>query len=103
MRERDRAVVLIMKTETVHSPHDAITGKSGCLAMDLILPEHLPKKHPNNFPVVKHSINSRKRKITELQKQHQGIYTIVPGGQHRTSLSLPITPIMPSKSAKGLP
>lgn len=35
----------------MHSPHDAITGNSGCLAMDLILPEHFPKKQPNNLPV----------------------------------------------------
>jgi hypothetical protein len=35
---------------SIYSPHDAITGSSGCLAMDLILPEHFPIKHPNNFP-----------------------------------------------------
>ena len=32
------------------SPHDANTGSSGCLAIDRILPAHLPRKEPNNFP-----------------------------------------------------
>lgn len=32
------------------SPHDAITGNSGCLAIDRMLPLHLPTKHPNNLP-----------------------------------------------------
>lgn len=36
--------------EAEYSPHDAITGSSGCLTMDLILPEHFPKKLPNSFP-----------------------------------------------------
>jgi hypothetical protein len=38
----------------MYSPQDAITGSSGCLAIDLMLPEHLPKKQPNNFPVMKY-------------------------------------------------
>ena len=30
-------------------PQDAIMGSSGCLAIDLMLPEHLPIKHPISF------------------------------------------------------
>ena len=33
-------------------PQDAITGSSGCLTMDLILPEHFPMKLPNSFPEI---------------------------------------------------
>lgn len=63
-----------IETTAMHSPHDAMTGNSGCLAMDLILPEHFPKKHPTNFPVRKQCINKKKKRYkspkssnTELQ------------------------------------
>lgn len=54
-----------IETTAMHSPHDAMTGNSGCLAMDLILPEHFPKKHPTNFPVRKQCINKKKKRYKE--------------------------------------
>ena len=39
----------------MYSPQNAITGSSECLAIDLMLPEHLPKKQPNNFSVMKYN------------------------------------------------
>lgn len=33
------------------SPHEAMIGSPGWRTMDLMLPEHFPVKHPNNFPV----------------------------------------------------
>jgi len=53
---------VILEVATECSPHEANTGNSGCLAMDLILPEHFPRKHPNTFPTT-----PRKR---ELGCQH---------------------------------
>lgn len=41
------------KKKKKNSPQEAIIGRSGCLAIDLMLPEHFPKKHPNSFPSVK--------------------------------------------------
>lgn len=37
--------------EQISSPHEAIIGNSGCLAIDLMLPEHFPRKQPSSFPV----------------------------------------------------
>jgi hypothetical protein len=50
------------KNPTMYSPQDAITGSSGCLAIDLMLPEHFPKKQPNNFPVAKYIHYYREKK-----------------------------------------
>lgn len=53
---------LNIEDHAMYSPHDAITGSVGCLAMDLILPEHFPRKHPNNFPVMIVSCQLKHRK-----------------------------------------
>lgn len=54
-------------TRAVNSPHDAMTGYSGCLAMDLILPEHFPKKHPSNFPVRQQCIDIKQHAIQKVR------------------------------------
>lgn len=43
-------IKVLIAEASQYLPHDAITGSVGCLVMDLILPEHLPTKDPNNFP-----------------------------------------------------
>ena len=56
----------------VNIPHDAITGSSWCLAIDLMLPEHLPKKHPNNFPVTRcfhHLWNYKREKFKQTNEK----------------------------------
>lgn len=56
-------------------PQDAMTGNSGCLAMDLMLPEHFPKKQPNNFPVRNKSRKENiARKFTLLIKTSVNCY-----------------------------
>lgn len=53
-----------------YSPHEAITGSSGCLAMDLILPAHFPIKHPRSFPTI-FKIKMNKRKYHDRsEKKH---------------------------------
>ena len=48
-RKVDKAILQKKSRENyiVLSPQDPIIGSSKCLSMDLMLPEHFPKKHPN--------------------------------------------------------
>lgn len=66
-RQRSKRNAKIIVWEYI-PPHDAMTGNSGCLAMDLMLPEHFPKKQPNSLPVRNKSRKKNKKSIAHNHK-----------------------------------
>lgn len=46
------------KDETIlYLPQEARTGNSGCLAIDFMLPQHLPTNEPNILPAINGHLN----------------------------------------------